>query len=80
MMIDMFTLSVLQCIYSISECPISHPSQLTNPFLGLPLESGKCESCGTAEHGKCEGSHILATTSCIICGVTRNKRFLSSLA
>nr|CAD1827415.1 unnamed protein product [Ananas comosus var. bracteatus] len=38
-----------------SECPISHPSQLTNPFLGLPLESGKCESCGTAEHGKCEG-------------------------
>ncbi|GAB4833587.1 hypothetical protein Ancab_031830 [Ancistrocladus abbreviatus] len=40
---------------SISECPISHASQLTNPFLGLPLEFGKCESCGTAEPGKCEG-------------------------
>lgn len=26
-----------------------------NPFLGLPVESGKCESCGTSEHGKCEG-------------------------
>ncbi|KAF8388658.1 hypothetical protein HHK36_025338 [Tetracentron sinense] len=28
------------CASSISDCPISHPSQLTNPFLGLPLESG----------------------------------------
>ncbi|ONK65887.1 uncharacterized protein A4U43_C06F2000 [Asparagus officinalis] len=43
------------CKYSINDCPISHPSQLTNPFLGLPLESGKCESCGTAESGNCEG-------------------------
>ncbi|KAJ4951041.1 hypothetical protein NE237_027873 [Protea cynaroides] len=43
------------CTSSISDCPITHPSQLTNPFLGLPLESGKCESCGTAEPGKCEG-------------------------
>ncbi|XP_042474124.1 DNA-directed RNA polymerase V subunit 1-like [Zingiber officinale] len=41
--------------YSINECPISHPSQLANPFLGLPLESGRCESCGTAEIGNCEG-------------------------
>ncbi|WOL06512.1 DNA-directed RNA polymerase V subunit 1 isoform X1 [Canna indica] len=41
--------------YSINECPISHPSQLGNPFLGLPLESGRCESCGTAEIGNCEG-------------------------
>lgn len=40
---------------SISDCPISHASQLANPFLGLPLEMGKCESCGTAEPGKCEG-------------------------
>ncbi|KAH9605060.1 hypothetical protein KSS87_011933 [Heliosperma pusillum] len=40
---------------SISDCPISHASQLANPFLGLPLETGKCESCGTAEPGKCEG-------------------------
>ncbi|KAJ6694783.1 DNA-DIRECTED RNA polymerase V SUBUNIT 1 [Salix koriyanagi] len=40
---------------SISDCPISHSSQLTNPFLGLPLEFGKCESCGTSEPGKCEG-------------------------
>ncbi|KAL5698611.1 DNA-directed RNA polymerase [Ranunculus cassubicifolius] len=43
------------CVSSISEGPINHVSQLTNPFLGLPLESGKCESCGTAEPGKCEG-------------------------
>ncbi|CAD5181109.1 unnamed protein product [Musa acuminata subsp. malaccensis] len=41
--------------YSISDCPISHPSQLANPFLGLPLESGGCETCGTAEIGNCEG-------------------------
>ncbi|KAJ8438767.1 hypothetical protein Cgig2_009885 [Carnegiea gigantea] len=40
---------------SISDCPISHASQLANPFLGLPLEIGKCESCGTAEPGRCEG-------------------------
>ncbi|CAA7395011.1 unnamed protein product [Spirodela intermedia] len=38
-----------------NDCPISHPNQLTNPFLGLPLESGKCEACGTTEHGECEG-------------------------
>ncbi|XP_026407957.1 DNA-directed RNA polymerase V subunit 1-like isoform X1 [Papaver somniferum] len=43
------------CTSSISDCPISHPSQLTNPFLGLPLETGKCESCGTAEPGECDG-------------------------
>ncbi|GAB2235793.1 hypothetical protein Drorol1_Dr00026234 [Drosera rotundifolia] len=40
---------------SISECSISHATQLGNPFLGLPLEFGKCESCGTAEPGNCEG-------------------------
>nr|GMD59609.1 DNA-directed RNA polymerase V subunit 1 [Ipomoea batatas] len=40
---------------SINEFPINHPSQLLNPFLGLPLEAGKCESCGTAEPGQCEG-------------------------
>ncbi|KAG0482659.1 hypothetical protein HPP92_010743 [Vanilla planifolia] len=43
------------CKYSINNCPISHPSQLGNPFLGLPLESGRCESCGTMETEKCEG-------------------------
>ncbi|XP_038680146.1 DNA-directed RNA polymerase V subunit 1-like isoform X2 [Tripterygium wilfordii] len=43
------------CTASISDCPISHSSQLSNPFLGLPLEFGKCESCGTSEPGKCEG-------------------------
>ncbi|CAN0863398.1 DNA-directed RNA polymerase V subunit 1 [Linum grandiflorum] len=43
------------CTASVSECPISHSSQLTNPFLGLPLESGKCESCGASEVGQCEG-------------------------
>ncbi|KAM7264633.1 hypothetical protein ACFE04_002316 [Oxalis oulophora] len=40
---------------SISDSAISHASQLTNPFLGLPLEFGKCESCGTSEPGKCDG-------------------------
>ncbi|KAK9682807.1 hypothetical protein RND81_10G097600 [Saponaria officinalis] len=40
---------------SISDCSISHASQLANPFLGLPLETGKCESCGASEPGKCEG-------------------------
>ncbi|XP_059649269.1 DNA-directed RNA polymerase V subunit 1 [Cornus florida] len=43
------------CTSSNSDLPISHASQLSNPFLGLPLESGKCESCGTAEPGQCEG-------------------------
>ncbi|KAJ8529328.1 hypothetical protein K7X08_036163 [Anisodus acutangulus] len=43
------------CKYSISDCPITHPSLLLNPFLGLPLEAGRCESCGTAEPGQCEG-------------------------
>ncbi|XP_073269982.1 DNA-directed RNA polymerase V subunit 1 [Primulina huaijiensis] len=43
------------CKASISDCPISHASQLSNPFLGLPLEAGKCESCGTGEPGQCEG-------------------------
>ncbi|GAV75269.1 RNA_pol_Rpb1_2 domain-containing protein/RNA_pol_Rpb1_3 domain-containing protein/RNA_pol_Rpb1_1 domain-containing protein/RNA_pol_Rpb1_5 domain-containing protein/DUF3223 domain-containing protein [Cephalotus follicularis] len=43
------------CTASISDAPISHASQLTNPFLGLPLQFGKCESCGTSEPGKCEG-------------------------
>ncbi|KAL7183359.1 hypothetical protein ACSBR2_025711 [Camellia fascicularis] len=43
------------CTSSNSDFPISHASQLSNPFLGLPLESGKCESCGAAEPGTCEG-------------------------
>ncbi|MFS7907870.1 putative DNA-directed RNA polymerase [Helianthus anomalus] len=43
------------CLASISDCPVNHASQLTNPFLGLPLEVGKCESCGASETGKCEG-------------------------
>ncbi|CAI9112935.1 OLC1v1013446C1 [Oldenlandia corymbosa var. corymbosa] len=43
------------CKASISDCGISHASQLSNPFLGLPLEVGKCESCGTSEPGQCEG-------------------------
>ncbi|KAL6629149.1 hypothetical protein ACP70R_028914 [Stipagrostis hirtigluma subsp. patula] len=41
--------------YSVNDCPVTHPSQLGNPFLGLPLEAGKCESCGASENGKCEG-------------------------
>ncbi|KAJ1277932.1 hypothetical protein BS78_04G040400 [Paspalum vaginatum] len=41
--------------YSVNDCPVTHPSQLGNPFLGLPLEAGKCESCGASENDKCEG-------------------------
>lgn len=54
-------LSVLQRTYSINDCPVTHPSQLGNPFLGLPLETGKCESCGASENGKCEGSHMMTS-------------------
>ncbi|XP_054811699.1 DNA-directed RNA polymerase V subunit 1 isoform X2 [Prosopis cineraria] len=43
------------CTASINDSSISHASQLSNPFLGLPLEFGRCESCGTSEAGKCEG-------------------------
>ncbi|CAL0328767.1 unnamed protein product [Lupinus luteus] len=43
------------CTASISDSAISHASQLSNPFLGLPLEFGRCESCGASEAGKCEG-------------------------
>ncbi|XP_050381339.1 DNA-directed RNA polymerase V subunit 1-like [Argentina anserina] len=43
------------CTASMMGCSISHASQLSNPFLGLPLEFGKCESCGASEPGKCEG-------------------------
>jgi hypothetical protein len=46
----------LKCTYSVNECPVTHPSQLGNPFLGLPLEAGKCESCGASENDKCEGT------------------------
>ncbi|KAE8714772.1 DNA-directed RNA polymerase V subunit 1 [Hibiscus syriacus] len=40
---------------SISGFPINHVSQLSNSYLGLPLEFGKCSACGTAEPGQCEG-------------------------
>ncbi|KAJ4836154.1 hypothetical protein Tsubulata_051340 [Turnera subulata] len=43
------------CTASVSDCSISQSSQLSNPFLGLPLEFGKCKSCGTSELRKCEG-------------------------
>ncbi|CAL5023974.1 unnamed protein product [Urochloa decumbens] len=43
------------CTYSINDCSVTHPSQLSNPFLGLPLEAGKCEACGASENDKCEG-------------------------
>lgn len=52
-----FSLATQQeiCKSSISDCAITHASQLSNPFLGLPLEVGKCESCGASEPGQCEG-------------------------
>jgi DNA-directed RNA polymerase-5 subunit 1 len=54
----LFLLIGQQCTASISDCPISHSIQLTNPYLGLPLEFGKCESCGTSEPGQCEGQFL----------------------
>ncbi|XP_042503791.1 DNA-directed RNA polymerase V subunit 1 [Macadamia integrifolia] len=70
------------CTSSISDCPVTHPSQLTNPFLGLPLESGKCESCGTAEPGQCEGHFGFIQLPVPVyhpCHVSELKRVLSSL-
>ncbi|KAL5570431.1 hypothetical protein UlMin_027006 [Ulmus minor] len=43
------------CTASVNGTSISHASQLSNPYLGLPLEFGRCEACGTSEPGKCEG-------------------------
>ncbi|PON53298.1 DNA-directed RNA pol I, largest subunit [Parasponia andersonii] len=43
------------CTASVSGSSITHASQLSNPYLGLPLEFGRCESCGTSEAGNCEG-------------------------
>ncbi|CAN1813693.1 DNA-directed RNA polymerase V subunit 1 [Linum perenne] len=40
---------------SVSGSSISHSIQLGNPYLGLPLEFGKCDSCGASEVGQCEG-------------------------
>ncbi|KAK8293876.1 hypothetical protein V6Z11_D06G218800 [Gossypium hirsutum] len=40
---------------SVSGFPINHVSQLSNSYLGLPLEFGKCSACGTSEPGQCEG-------------------------
>ncbi|XP_043696841.1 DNA-directed RNA polymerase V subunit 1 [Telopea speciosissima] len=70
------------CTSSISDCPVTHPSQLTNPFLGLPLESGKCESCGTAEPGQCEGHFGFIQLPVPVyhpCHVSELKRVLSLL-
>ncbi|KAA8519096.1 hypothetical protein F0562_013352 [Nyssa sinensis] len=70
------------CTSSNSDCPINHASQLSNPFLGLPLESGKCESCGTAEPGKCEGHFGYIELPIPIyhpCHVSELKRMLSLL-
>lgn len=70
------------CTASNSDCPISHASQLTNPFLGLPLEHGKCESCGTAEPGQCEGHFGYIELPIPIyhpCHISELKRMLSLL-
>uniref|UniRef100_A0A453N110 Uncharacterized protein n=2 Tax=Aegilops tauschii TaxID=37682 RepID=A0A453N110_AEGTS len=42
--------------YSTNDCPVTQPKQLRDSFLGLPLETGECNSCGASENGKCEGS------------------------
>ncbi|KAF7077538.1 hypothetical protein CFC21_082077 [Triticum aestivum] len=41
--------------YSTNDCPVTQPKQLRDSFLGLPLETGECNSCGASENGKCEG-------------------------
>ncbi|CAI9780288.1 unnamed protein product [Fraxinus pennsylvanica] len=53
----------IYCKASIRDCSISHSSQLSNPFLGLPLEASRCESCETAEPGQCEGMKSLKNKS-----------------
>lgn len=52
-------LSFLQRLASISDAGINHASQLSNAFLGLPLEFGKCEACGATEPDKCEGKLVM---------------------
>ncbi|KAM0837201.1 hypothetical protein ACQ4PT_061821 [Festuca glaucescens] len=38
------------------EFPLKHPNQLSgNPALGLPLQFGRCDSCGATDLAKCEG-------------------------
>ncbi|CAM8891380.1 unnamed protein product [Rhodiola kirilowii] len=67
---------------SVSECAITHASQLSNPFLGLPLEFGKCESCGSAEPNQCEGHFGFIELPIPIyhaCHVGELKRLLSLL-
>ena len=51
----------LQSTASVSGSSISHASQLSNPYLGLPLEFGKCESCGSSDPGNCEGAYPMFT-------------------
>jgi DNA-directed RNA polymerase-5 subunit 1 len=52
------------------EFPLKHPNQLSgNPALGLPLQFGRCDSCGAADLAKCEGnSPPLANQSGILFG------------
>jgi DNA-directed RNA polymerase-5 subunit 1 len=41
------------------EFPLKHPSQLSgNPALGLPLQFGRCDSCGATDLSKCEGTSL----------------------
>ncbi|KMZ59619.1 DNA-directed RNA polymerase [Zostera marina] len=40
---------------SANDRSITQVSELKSPFLGLPLKSGNCESCGAAEHADREG-------------------------
>ncbi|XWS74551.1 hypothetical protein CRYUN_Cryun01aG0007800 [Craigia yunnanensis] len=67
---------------SISGFPINHVSQLSNSYLGLPLEFGKCNACGTSEPGKCEGHFGYIELPIPICHpshISELKRLLSSL-
>ncbi|OIW06168.1 hypothetical protein TanjilG_01795 [Lupinus angustifolius] len=54
-LLQLILTAIMHCTASISDSAIIHASQLSNPLLGLPLEFGRCESCGTSEPGKCEG-------------------------
>jgi hypothetical protein len=55
------------------EFPLKHPNQLSgNPALGLPLQFGRCDSCGATDLAKCEGNSLsLSNQSAILFGKKR---------
>lgn len=56
--------------------PITHQSQLlNNPYLGLPLQVGSCQSCGSNAIEECEGMLVSRNLFCAILHWTITFRF-----